>query len=75
MFLFAGTFFPVDTLPLWAQRVAATLPLTHLVNLTRGMSFGTVRAGDVWVSGGYLVVFTLVSFPLALLGMRRRLVR
>ncbi len=74
MFLFAGTFFPVDTLPAWAQHVAAALPLTHLVALTRGMAFGTCRAVDLGVSGGYLLLFTAVFFPLALKGMRRRLV-
>lgn len=75
MFLFAGTFFPVDTLPDWAQQVAAALPLTHLVTLTRGMAFGTVHVVEVCVSGAYLVLFTAVFFPLALKTMRRRLVR
>ncbi len=38
MFLFGGTFFPVENLPLWAQRTAALLPLTHLVDLARAFS-------------------------------------
>jgi lipooligosaccharide transport system permease protein len=75
MFLFAGTFFPVETLPEWAQYVAAALPLTHLVQLTRGMAFGTLHAAEGVVSVSYLVLFTAVFFPLALKGMRRRLIR
>src|SRR5512137_1195298 len=40
MFLFSGTFFPLETLPMWAQHVALLLPLTHIVNLTRSLSLG-----------------------------------
>jgi lipooligosaccharide transport system permease protein len=40
MFLFSGTFFPLTNLPLWAQYFALVLPLTHLVNLVRALSFG-----------------------------------
>lgn len=75
MFLFAGTFFPVDTLPTWAQHLALALPLTHLVTLTRGMAFADLRAIDAGASCGYLILFTAVFFPLALKGMHRRLIR
>lgn len=74
MFLFSGTFFPVDTLPPWAQQAARAFPLTHLVALTRGLSFGTIALHDALASTGYLLAFTAVVFPLALAGMRRRLV-
>ncbi|MBI5443344.1 MAG: ABC transporter permease, partial [Deltaproteobacteria bacterium] len=33
MFLFSGTFFPLENLPGWAQQVALVFPLTHLVDL------------------------------------------
>jgi lipooligosaccharide transport system permease protein len=75
MFLFSGTFFPIDTLPGWAQTVAWTLPLTHLVALARVMTFGVLSWRDALVSGGYLLALTAVCFPLALMAMRRRLIK
>ncbi|MHB8770439.1 MAG: ABC transporter permease [Syntrophales bacterium] len=74
MFLFGGTFFPLENLPVWAQHAAALLPLTHLVNLARAFSLGRIDAA-VFVGVGYLGVFTAVVFPIALRGMRRRLIK
>jgi lipooligosaccharide transport system permease protein len=74
MFLFSGTFFPLDTLPAWAQAFAALFPLTHLVTLARALCIGTVSAGLLW-NVAYLLVFTLVFFPLAIRKMHRRLVK
>ena len=45
MFLFGGTFFPVENLPGWAQTTAALLPLTHLVDLSRAFTNGRIDAG------------------------------
>jgi lipooligosaccharide transport system permease protein len=74
MFLFGGTFFPLEALPAWAQLVAAKLPLTHLVNATRSLCYGAI---DTSVLEGlvYLVLFSLVFFPLALRKMRGRLIK
>jgi lipooligosaccharide transport system permease protein len=44
LFLFSGTFFPVESLPLFLQPVAWITPLYHGVALSRGLSLGT--AGD-----------------------------
>jgi len=74
MFLFSGTFFPIETLPAWAQTVAFALPLTHLVEFTRQVSIGQVGIGLLW-QVGYLVVFSLISFPLAIVAMHRRLIQ
>lgn len=40
MFLFSGVFFPVTSLPVWAQYLAYALPLTWLVDVIRGLAFG-----------------------------------
>lgn len=74
MFLFSGTFFPLEALPFWAQAVAQALPLTHLVELVRGAAFGTLHAGHL---GNllYLAVFDAVTYPIAVARMRRRLIR
>lgn len=74
MFLFSGTFFPVENLPSWAQELAMLLPLTHLVKLTRSFSFGLVGTELLW-NVAYLLIFSLISFPLALLKMRQRLIK
>ncbi len=74
MFLFSGTFFPLDALPDWAGSVARFLPLTHLVHLVREVSFGHVGAHLIG-SLAYLALFTLVAYLAALRGMARRLIK
>ena len=74
MFLFGGTFFPLETLPAWAQAVAWCLPLTHLVELTRAVGLGRLGPSLPWHLL-YLLVFSAVFFPLALVLMRRRLIK
>jgi lipooligosaccharide transport system permease protein len=74
MFLFGGTFFPLESLPGWAQTTAAFLPLTRLVDLSRAFTNGRIDAG--LLSGiGYLALFAALTFPLALYKMRRRLIK
>jgi lipooligosaccharide transport system permease protein len=74
MFLFSGTFFPLETLPSWAQTLALTLPLTHLVALVRSLALGKLRGG-LLVNLIYLVLFTAVTFFSAIVLMRRRLIK
>jgi lipooligosaccharide transport system permease protein len=74
MFLFAGTFFPVGNLPLWAQRTAQLLPLTHLVDLARAFTTGHFDA-SLLAGLGYLAVFAVVALPIAIFKMRRRLIK
>ena len=74
MFLFSGTFFPLESLPAWAQTAALVFPLTHLVAIVRGACLGKAAPGLLWHCL-YLVFFSLVFFPLALRAMQRRLVR
>jgi len=74
MFLFGGTFFPIENLPLWAQRTAVLMPLTHLVNLSRAFAGGHIDA-SVLPGAVYLAAFAAVAFPLAIRRMRRRLIK
>lgn len=74
MFLFGGTFFPLANLPGWAQAVAQALPLTHLVELCRGAGLGQFRGAQLF-SLLYLAVWSACFFPLAIVLMRRRLIR
>jgi lipooligosaccharide transport system permease protein len=74
MFLFGGTFFPLENLPVWAQQFALALPLTHLVNLCRSFSYGTMGS-SFFLGLFYLVGLTLVLFPLAIRRMHYRLIK
>jgi len=73
MFLFSGTFFPLEQLPYWARFLAYFFPLTHVVELCRSAALGVYRAGLFW-NLVYLSGFTLITLPLALRLMRRRLI-
>ena len=74
MFLFSGTFFPIDNLPLWAQKTAAFLPLANLVDLSRSFTNGRIDA-SILSCVGYLAAFASVACPLAIRKMRRRLIK
>jgi lipooligosaccharide transport system permease protein len=75
MYLFSGTFFPLENLPGWARVIAWFLPLSHLVTLARHLCLGTITWSQILISGGYLVVTTALLFPVALQIMRRRLIQ
>lgn len=74
MFLFAGTFFPVDQLPVVLRWLAQVTPLWHTTQLCRELSLGgaspLAAAGHV----GYLLLWLVVGSGLALLALRRRLI-
>ncbi|MCW4045733.1 MAG: ABC transporter permease [Candidatus Bathyarchaeota archaeon] len=75
MFLLSGTFFPLSTLPSFVQTAAQVfLPLTHVVNLSRGLILGNVEAsmllGLVWIMAA-----TFVFFVLSINLMKKRLIR
>jgi lipooligosaccharide transport system permease protein len=74
MFLFSGTFFPVESLPGWAQTAAAFLPLTRLTELARAFTNGRIEAG-LGPGIAYLVLFAAIAFPTALYRMRKRLIK
>jgi lipooligosaccharide transport system permease protein len=77
LFLFSGTFFPVESLPLFLQPVAWLTPLYHGVALSRGLSLGT--AGE---ESALMVVHLLVLVGFIVVGawattrtVERKLVR
>lgn len=72
MFLFSGTFFPLNNLPGWAQSFAQLLPLTHLVALVRGCALG-LWSGELLLSLLYLVLAAALLLPLAIALMVRRI--
>jgi lipooligosaccharide transport system permease protein len=73
LFLVAGTFFPIDGLPEWAQAAAQVNPLYHLVQLVRHAVFGFEGAVDL-VHLGVLLAFGLATWRIAIRWMERKLV-
>ncbi len=74
MFLFSGTFFPVSGIPDWAGIFTLIFPLYHLVELTRYFCIGAMESNALF-NLLYLLLFVTLFGWLALLTMRRRLIK
>jgi len=57
-----GTFFPVERLPVWAQKIIYLLPLTHASHLIRTSAFGRPTN---WLSCLLLFVIGIIFFLFA----------
>ena len=73
LFLVAGTFFPLDGLPEWAQTLAKLNPLHHTVELVRHAVFGWEGWTDV-ASVFALLFFGVLMWRLAIFAMTRKLI-
>lgn len=73
LFLVAGTFFPIETLPPWVHVAAQVNPLLHCVELVRHAVFG-FRLGSDLGHAGALLLFAALMWLLAVRGMRRCLI-
>ena len=73
LFLVAGTFFPIDGLPEWAQTLALFNPLHHCVELVRHAVFGWEGLTDL-AHVGALLIFALLAWRVAIAGMTRKLI-
>lgn len=83
MLFLSGTFFPLSSLPDAAQGIALTLlPLSHIVNLTRGVLTGTTETllgidSQLLIPLGiiYLVIISTIFFIISINLMKKRLTR
>jgi lipooligosaccharide transport system permease protein len=73
LFLVSGTFFPIDALPQGAQVVSNLNPLYHCVELVRHAVFVGFDTVDLWHSG-FLIVFALATWRLAVWRLGKRLI-
>jgi len=73
LFLVAGTFFPIDNLPDWAQVLAQFNPLYHCVQLVRDAAFGFQGWVDLY-HVAVIVAFGLLMWRIAIFAMERKLV-
>jgi lipooligosaccharide transport system permease protein len=72
LFLVAGTFFPIDQLPLGVRIASQLNPLHHLVELVRGACFGFETADLLRVV--FLVAFAVALWRIAVNRMEKRLI-
>ena len=61
MFLFSGTFFPIDAMPDIVKVLVELTPLYHGIELLRELSLGAVGP-DILVHVGYLALMGLLGF-------------
>jgi lipooligosaccharide transport system permease protein len=73
LFLLAGSFFPLDEFPEWAQVLAQLNPLHHLVVLVRHAVFGWEWQTDL-LRFGALILFGLVLWRIAIRAMTQKLI-
>ncbi|HEY4428361.1 MAG TPA: ABC transporter permease [Solirubrobacteraceae bacterium] len=73
MFLVAGTFFPISTLPDGLRTLAQLNPLYHCVQLVRDASLGTLGPADIG-HAAVLLGFAVVMWRIAIWQLGRRLI-
>src|SRR5919106_4233491 len=74
MFLFSGTFFPIDIYPVAIQVFMQVTPLYHAIDLIRGLSTGVVGWAQLW-DLAYLCAFFVIAMWLAVRQIERKLVK
>jgi lipooligosaccharide transport system permease protein len=73
MFMFSGTFFPVDELPDAIELIAYVTPLWHGVEQARDLCLGEAAVGSTLLHAGYLGMWVLAGTAVAAITFRRRL--
>lgn len=74
LFLFSGTFFPIQQLPDWMQPVAYVTPLWHAVETTRAVALGIDTAWAPVIHYAVMVAFLLIGAVIANHFFHKRLV-
>lgn len=65
LFLFSGTFFPIEQLPGFLEGLAYATPLFHGVELTRSIALGIESALPTWQHVTYLLTVLVIGALLA----------
>ena len=68
MFLFSGSFYPLDVFPEWLQTIIRLFPLAHAIDLVRGLTLGNIS----WALAGHATYF-VVMIVIGLFFTTRRL--
>jgi lipooligosaccharide transport system permease protein len=74
LFLLSGTFFPVDSMPGWAQVIAQFTPLYHGIELVRQLTIFDFSSASAAGHLLYLLGFLALGSSIALRNLTKRLV-
>lgn len=74
MFLFSGTFFPLDGFPTWAKTASWFLPLTHVVTVARSLILGKPCI-SLLVNLSLVIALTVIVFYVSIALVKRRLIK
>jgi lipooligosaccharide transport system permease protein len=58
MFLFSGSFFPINVFPRWVQTIIEIFPLWQAIQMIRGLTLGVVNIGLLGHVAYFLVLIT-----------------
>lgn len=76
MFLFSGTFYPLEQMPIYLQPIGWVSPLWHATQLGRNLSYGMeLSSGMFLVHIGYLALMGIVGMFFVYPKFRERLAR
>ena len=77
LFLFSGTFFPIESLPSYLQPIAWLSPLWHGADLCRQLMLGTIGANPLLalIHFAILITITVIGAALAFRTVEARLVK
>ena len=74
MFLFSGTFFPIDVYPDWLRTIVELTPLYRGVHMLRGFTTGEIDA-TVLVDIGYLSIMSIIGIAITARRLRLLLLK
>jgi len=71
--LLSGFAFPFKGMPIWAQWIGNVLPLTHFINIVRGIMLKGIGFAAVWVDLWPILIFMMLMLLIALKRYRQTL--
>jgi ABC-2 type transport system permease protein len=71
--LLSGFAFPFKGMPIWAQWIGNVLPLTHFINIVRGIMLKGIGLQAVWVDLWPILLFMIMMLVIALRRYRQTL--
>lgn len=71
--LLSGFAFPFKGMPIWAQWIGNVLPLTHFINIVRGIMLKGIGWAEVWIDLWPLLLFMIAMLVIALKRYRQTL--
>lgn len=71
--LLSGFAFPFKGMPFWAQWIGNLLPLTHFINIVRGIMLKGIGFSEIWLDLVPIFIFMFVALLIALKRYRQTL--